>query len=330
MISMRTDAMASMADCEYQASLEWEKMLASRNLRYFVKAYSRRLCDTEDYSSETMRSASIEWMEHRYGQKIRMWRSRELFADEELAKLAAKREAAKVMQMATQVTSWAEAHRGQNPAAQQEQLPFFEPGRPSGSYGSYGSYTSQFATTNQAAQQVANWIPDAVKIIEVDEKVEQPEAHRETEKPGVSESSAASAVGEAPEAEKSSPDWVVPKGLAEAASAFASESPVPPSDIEAALAKFMELATATSAVPLSSWSAQLLGTQPKQNEPAPWNAVKRPLVHERRSGELVVDAPPTEPGRDGQQADRERAEQHLGGELAERATPNRESVGSAE
>lgn len=327
MILMRTDSMATMTDCEYQASLEWEKMLASRNLRYFWKSYSRRLVDTEEFSSETMRSASIEWMDHRYGQKIRMWRSRELFADEELAKLAAKREAAKAMQMSNQVTSWAQAHRGQNPAAQQEQLPFFEPGRPSGSY---GSYTAQFATTNQAAQQVANWIPDAVKIIEIDEKVEKEETHRETEKPGVSESAAASADGEVPEAEKSSPDWVVPKELIEAASAFASESPVPPSDIEAALAKFMELATATSAVPLSSWSAQLLGTQPKHSEPAPRNAVKRPSVHERRSGELVVDAPPTEPGRDGQQADRERAEQQLGGELAERATPNLESVDSAE
>jgi len=310
MFTLSKESMANMSDCHYQAHLEWEQVIAVKNLRYYWKSYSRRLCDTEEYASDEMRAAVGMVLDRRYGEKIRGWRARELFANEELAKLAAKREAAKVVQIAQQVTTWAQAHRSQDPAAQQQQLPFFEPGAPS------GSYSSQSATTNQATQPVANWIPDAVKIINIDEKVDHPKADGESEEP-ILTTSAATLVDEAPDADdhteddsaatlsevaagsaEASREWVVPKELVESASAFAAASPVPQTDIEAALASLMELATAASAVPLSAWTAQLLWTQPKEAEQTPWSAVKRPSSPASQQTAVVTEeqtGPPIQP-----------------------------------
>jgi hypothetical protein len=310
MFTISKESMATQSDCDYQAYLEWEKMLAAKNLRYYWKSYNRRQCDAEEYASESMRAAVTWVLDRRYGEKIRAYRSRQLFADEELAKLAAKREAAKVMQMAQQVTTWAQAHRAQSPAAQQELLPFFEPGAPS------GSFPSQSATTNQAAEQVANWIPGAVQIVSLKEKVDQQRAAKEPADTILS-NSAATLVDENPEADdqteedsastlsevaarsgEASGDWVVPKELVEEASAFAAASPVPQTDIEAALAKFMELATATSAVPLSAWTPQLLWTQRQEREQSPWGAAKRTSSPASQQTAVVTEeqtGPPIQP-----------------------------------
>ena len=90
MFTISKESMATQSDCDYQAYLEWEKMLAAKNLRYYWKSYCRRQCDTEEYASESMRAAVTWVLDRRYGEKIRGWRARELFANEELAKLADK------------------------------------------------------------------------------------------------------------------------------------------------------------------------------------------------------------------------------------------------
>jgi len=299
---MSKESMDCLSDCHYEAHLEWEKALAVKNLRYYVKSYSRRLCDTEEFASDEMRGAVGMVLDRRYGEKIRGWRARELFANQELAKLAAKREAAKVVQMAQQVTSWAQAHRSQNPAAQQEQLPFFEPGAPS------GSYATQSATETQAAQQVSMW-PGAA----VDEPDDEEETNGEAEEPVLSDAAATLADAHpdeeddeteddsesaradvAPEARASSLR-IVSKEVVEEASAFAAANPVPQRDIEAALSR-QELAT--DAVPLSQWTAQLLWTQSGEVSLAPWFGVKWPSPLSSTaepSGELGTEASGGEP-----------------------------------
>jgi len=281
MFTMSQESRSTEADCDYQAYLEWEKVLATKNLRYYWKSYSRRLCDTEEYASESMRGAVTWVLDRRYGEKIRGWRSRELFANEELAKLAAKREAAKVMQIAQQVTSWAQANRTQNLAAQQEQLPFFEPGAPS------GSHTAPSATKPGATEQVSIWPGTSV-----DERDDEDETNGETEEPVLSvsettvadadpdkgdddtEDGAAATIADVATEVGASSSRIVPKEVVEESSAFAAANPVRQSDIEAALSRH-EVATATDAVPLSSWTAQLLWTQSGAVSLAPWRGVKQ-------------------------------------------------------
>lgn len=280
MFIMSQESRSTEADCDYQAYLEWEKVLATKNLRYYWKSYSRRLCDTEEYASESMRGAVTWVLDRRYGEKIRGWRSRELFANEELAKLAAKREAAKVMQMATQVTSWAQANRSSHASAQPELLPFFEPGAPS------GSHTAPSATKPGATEQVSIWPGTSV-----DERDDEDETDGETEEPVLSvsettvadadegdddtEDGAAAMIADVATEARASSSRIVPKELVEESSAFAAANPVPQSDIEAALSRH-EVATATDAVPLSSWTAQLLWTQSGEVSLAPWFGVKWP------------------------------------------------------
>ena len=301
MFTMSQESRSTEADCDYQAYLEWEKVLATKNLRYYWKSYSRRLCDTEEYASESMRGAVTWVLDRRYGEKIRGWRSRELFANEELAKLAAKREAAKVMLMANQVTSWAQANRSQHPAAQQEQLPFFEPGAPS------GSHTAPSATKPGATEQVSIWPGTSV-----DERDDEDETDGETEEPVLSDAAATLADADPDEEDdeaeddavatvadvateaRASSSRIVPKELVEESSAFAAANPVPQSDIEAALSRH-EVATATDAVPLSSWTAQLLWTQSGAVSLAPWFGVKWPSPmysssSSESSGELGSEA----------------------------------------
>lgn len=280
MFTLSKESMDCLSDCHYEAHLEWEKVLAVKNLRYYWKSYSRRLCDTEEFASDEMRGAVGMVLDRRYGEKIRGWRARELFASQELAKLAAKREAAKVVQMAQQVTSWAQAHRSQNAVAQQEQLPFFEPGAPS------GSYATQSATETQAAQQESIW-PGA----SADERDDEEKTNGEAEEPVLSDAAAtlahadpgeeadetedhaAAMIADATPEARASSSRIVPTEVVEEASAFATANPVPQSDIEAALSR-QELAT--DAVPLSQWTAQLLWTQSGEVSLAPWFGVKRP------------------------------------------------------
>lgn len=233
-------------------------------------------------------------LERRYGEKIRGWRARELFASQELARLTAKQEVAKVMQMAQQSTSWAEAHRSQQRAAQQEQLPFFEPGSPSGSHAAR-------TTTGMAAQQVSMW-PEASADERDDE--DEDEADEEAEEPVGGETAATlseagqddeqdetvddeeSALADAAAEARASSSRIVPKELVEEAAAFAAANPVPQCDFEAAIAR-QELAT--DAVPLSSWTAELLWTQSGTISLEPWWGVKPPQS-DPTSVEAAVEA----------------------------------------
>lgn len=294
MFTMSPESISTLSDCHYQAHLEWEQVLADKNLRYYWKAYSRRLCDTEEYASDEMRGAVGMVLERRYGEKIRGWRARELFASQELARLTAKQEVAKVMQMAQQSTSWAEAHRSQQRAAQQEQLPFFEPGSPSGSHAAR-------TTTGMAAQQVSMW-PEASADERDDE--DEDEADEEAEEPVGGETAATlseagqddeqdetvddeeSALADAAAEARASSSRIVPKELVEEAAAFAAANPVPQCDFEAAIAR-QELAT--DAVPLSSWTAELLWTQSGTISLEPWWGVKPPQS-DPTSVEAAVEA----------------------------------------
>jgi len=122
------------SDCRRQAELEWEMLVATTNVSHYVREVRFRLPHFEGFHSETVRHAAYNRLD-KYGEQVRHWRTRQLTAQHELAKLKDKEDAAKAMELARQtVSTWAERYGSRamwEGDGGQARMDLMEPGRPS-------------------------------------------------------------------------------------------------------------------------------------------------------------------------------------------------------